>query len=79
MVLDCAAIGDIDYTAAAVLTRGIALLHTRHIRVGFSTLLDPVRGQLDRYGISTTIGPDAFYDTPGEALEDFHARGGSGA
>ncbi len=79
MVLDCAAIGDIDYTAAAVLTRGIALLHTRHIRIGFSTLLDPVRGQLDRYGISKTIGPDAFYDTPGEALEDFHARGGSGA
>ena len=79
MVLDCAAIGDIDYTAAAILGRGIALLDTRHIRIGFSTLLDPVRRQLDRYGISKTIGPDAFYDTPGEALEDYHTRGGSGA
>jgi hypothetical protein len=29
----------------------------------------PVRQQLDRYG----IGRDAYYDTPGEALEAFRA------
>ncbi|HKB30344.1 MAG TPA: SulP family inorganic anion transporter [Streptosporangiaceae bacterium] len=79
LVLDCAAIGDIDYTAAAVLSRGVELLHKRHIRVAFSALLDPVRKQLDRYGISETIGADAFYETPGEALEDFRARGSVGA
>ncbi len=76
MVLDAAAIGDIDYTAAAVLTRVIELLDKGHIRFAISTLLGPVREQLDRYGITATLGPDAFYDTPGEALEDFHARGG---
>jgi len=75
LVLDCAAIGDVDYTAAFILTRGIELLHKRHIRVAFSTLLEPVRAQLDRYDITAAIGPDAFYDTPGEALEDFHGRG----
>jgi SulP family sulfate permease len=73
MVLDCAAIGDIDYTAAAVLTRVIELIHKRHIRLVLSTVLGPVRKQLDRYGISEALGPDAFYDTPGEALEVFHA------
>ena len=29
--------------------------------------------QLDRYGISAALGPGAYYDTPGEALEAFHA------
>jgi hypothetical protein len=35
----------------------------------FSSVLSPVRHELARYGIS----PDAWYDTPGEALEAFHA------
>ena len=37
-----------------------------------STVLDPVRQQLDRYGISALLGPDAYHDTPGEALEAYH-------
>ena len=32
-----------------------------------------MREQLDRYGISAALGPGAYYDTPGEALEAFHA------
>ena len=73
MVLDCAAIGDVDYTAAAVLARVIEQLRKRHVRFAVSTVLGPVREQLDRYGISAALGPDAYYDTPGEALEAFHA------
>jgi high affinity sulfate transporter 1 len=73
MVLDCAAIGDVDYTAAAVLTRVIEHLRKRHIRFAVSTIHSPVRKQLDRYGIGAALGPGAYYDTPGEALEAFHA------
>ncbi|HEY7430151.1 MAG TPA: SulP family inorganic anion transporter [Streptosporangiaceae bacterium] len=73
IVLDCAAIGDIDYTASAVLTRAIEHVQRRHIRLAVSTILAPVRQQLDRYGISAALGPSAYYDTPGEALEAFHA------
>ena len=69
LVLDCAAIGDVDYTASAVLTKAIEHLHQRHIRLVISSVLAPVRQQLDRYGISV----DACYDTPGEALEAFDA------
>ena len=72
MVLDFAAIGDVDYTAAAVLTRVIEHLRKRHIRLAVSSVLGPVREQLDRYGISAALGPGAYYDTPGEALEAFH-------
>ena len=76
LVFDCAAIGDIDYTASAVLTRVIEHVHRRHIRFVVSTALGPDRQQLDRYGISAALGPNAYYDTPGEALEAFHAAEG---
>ena len=28
---------------------------------------------LDRYGISKALGQDAYFDTPGQALEAFHS------
>jgi SulP family sulfate permease len=67
LVLDFAAIGDVDYTASTVLTKAVEHLHQRQIRLVVSSVLAPVRQQLDRYGISV----DASYDTPGEALEAF--------
>jgi MFS superfamily sulfate permease-like transporter len=70
------AIGDVDYTASAALTRVIGHLRKRHIRLAVSSVLGPVHEQLDRYGISTALGPGAYYDTPGEALEAFHAAEG---
>jgi len=73
MVLDCAAIGDIDYTASEVLAKLVAHLHQRQVHVALSGVLGPVRRQLDRYGIAKTLDPDACYDTAGEALEAFHA------
>ena len=76
IVLDCAAIGDVDYTASTVLTRVIEHLRKRRIRLAVSSVLGPVREQLDRYGISAALGPGAYYDTPGEALEAFHATEG---
>jgi high affinity sulfate transporter 1 len=68
-VLDCAAIGDIDYTASTVLARAVEQLHRRHVRLVTAAVLAPVREQLDRYGIDV----DACYDTSGEALEAFCA------
>ena len=76
-VLDCAAIEDVDYTASSVLTKVIEYLQQRHVRIGVSSVLDPVRQQFDRYGISKALGPDAWYDTAGEALAAFHAANGA--
>jgi MFS superfamily sulfate permease-like transporter len=70
LVLDWAAIGDVDYTASTVLAKAIEHLHQRHVRLVFSSVLGPVRHQLDRYGINA----DGYYDTPGEALEAFQGR-----
>jgi sulfate permease, SulP family len=77
LVLDCAAIGDIDYTASAVLARVVKEAQQRHLRFAFSTVLGPVRQQLDLYGISRTLDPGAFYETPGEALEVFNTLQGT--
>jgi MFS superfamily sulfate permease-like transporter len=75
MVIDCAAIGDIDYTASAVLTKIVENVHQHDVHLVFSSVLGPVRRQLDRYGISKTLGDDAYFETPGEALEAFHSIG----
>jgi SulP family sulfate permease len=73
MVIDCAAIGDVDYTASAVLLKVIEHAHQHHVHLVLSSALGPVRQQLDRYGISKALGHDAYFDTPGEALEAFHS------
>jgi MFS superfamily sulfate permease-like transporter len=77
MVFDCAAIGDVDFTASAALSRVIKHVEKRHVRFVISSAVGPVRQQLDRYGISKALGPDAYYDTPGEALEAFHTANGA--
>ena len=76
MVIDCAAIGDVDYTASAVLAAVVEHVHQHHVHLVLSSVLGPVRHQLDRYGISKALGQDAYFDTPGEALEAFHSTVG---
>jgi len=73
MVIDCAAIGDVDYTASEVLFKVIEHVHQHHVHLVLSSVLGPVREQLDRYGISKALGQDAYFDTPGEALEAFNS------
>ena len=75
LVLDGAAIGDVDYTAASALEQVIRKLHEQRIKFVVTSLVAPVRQQLDRYGMTGRRGPDAYYDTPGAALEAFHAVG----
>jgi sulfate permease, SulP family len=73
LVIDFAAIGDVDYTASAVLGKVVEHVHQHHVHLAFSSVLGPVRHQLDRYGISKALGDDAYFETPGEVLKAFHA------
>jgi sulfate permease, SulP family len=76
MVLDAAAIDDVDYTAASVFTQVITKLRDQHARLVVTSAVAKVRQQLDRYGISAALGAGAYYDTPGAALEAYHTRSG---
>jgi MFS superfamily sulfate permease-like transporter len=60
MVLDAAAIDDIDYTAGSMLTRVAGKLRDQHVRLIITSVAGPVREQLDRYGISAALGSGAF-------------------
>jgi SulP family sulfate permease len=73
LCLDGAAIGDVDYSAAAVLTRVHQDLRHAGIRLVLSNIIEPVRHQLDRYGLTAAVGADAYFDTAGETLEAFHS------
>jgi MFS superfamily sulfate permease-like transporter len=73
LVIDCAAIGDVDYTASAVLAKVVEHVHQHHVHLALSSVLGPVRQQLDRYGISKALGQDAYFETPGEALGAFRS------
>jgi high affinity sulfate transporter 1 len=73
LVIDCAAIGDVDYTASAVLARVVEHVHQHDVHLALSSVLGPVRQQLDRYGITKALGQDTYFDTPGQALEAFHS------
>jgi high affinity sulfate transporter 1 len=75
LIIDCAAIGDVDYTASAVLIEVVEHAHQQNVRLVFCSVLGPVRQQLDRYGISDALGQDAYFATPGQALDAFHSTG----
>src|SRR5690349_16913029 len=64
LIIDCAAIGDVDYTASAVLIEVVEHAHQQDVRLVFCSVLGPVRQQLDRYGITNALGQDAYFDTP---------------
>jgi high affinity sulfate transporter 1 len=75
LVIDCAAIGDVDFTASAVLAKVVEHVHQHDVHLVLTSVLGPVRHQLDRYAITEALGPDAYFDTPGEALEAFRSTG----
>lgn len=59
--LDTVAIEDVDFTAAAVLRRVHCQLGTRDARLVLAQVSDPVRAQLDRYGITDLIGAGGYF------------------
>jgi MFS superfamily sulfate permease-like transporter len=69
--LDGAAIGDVDYSAAAVLARVQTRLRVAGVRVVLANINESVAAQLERYGLVAALGPGACFDTAGEVLEAY--------
>ncbi|NJC74210.1 SulP family inorganic anion transporter [Planosporangium thailandense] len=72
--LDCVAIGDVDFTAAAALRQVHNELAAAGARLVLTEVLDPVRAELDRYGITQLIGSDAYFATPQDVVHAFRAE-----
>ncbi len=59
--IEAAAIGDVDFSAAAMLRDTSTLLKKQGVRMVFANISEEVRGQFNRYGITKVIGEDAIY------------------
>jgi anti-anti-sigma regulatory factor len=70
-------ITDVDTTASDVLEELDETLNARRISLVFAELKDPVRGKIERYGLTRTIDPDHFFPTVEAAVTAF--RAGTGA
>ena len=73
VVLDSPALVDVDYSGSLTLKQVISELHDRGARFVVAQITDDVRAELDRFGITDSIGADAYYDTVAEAVRG--ARG----
>ena len=69
--IDATAIPDVDYTGAMTIEQAVGILSQHHIRLVFAGVMDVVRQELDRLGVTAELGPDAYYATAGEVIEAF--------
>ena len=68
VVLDAAAVVDVDYTGGLTLKEVVGELHERGATFVVAQVSDEVRTELDRLGMTQLIGADAYFETVGDAL-----------
>ncbi len=60
--IDARSVADVDFSASETLHEIHAQLADRNVRLVLSNVVEDVRVELDRYGISDLLGPDAIFD-----------------
>lgn len=73
--IDCAGIGDVDYSGGQTLLDLIQEIGERGSRLVLAELDDGVRAELGRYGVIDSIGADGSFAGVQEVVEAFRARG----
>ena len=68
---------DVDTTASDVLEELDETLNAQGISLIFAELKDPVRREIERYGLTRTIDPHHFYPTIEAALAAFRDETGA--
>ncbi|MEU7580859.1 sulfate permease [Streptomyces sp. NPDC041068] len=68
---------DVDTTAADVLEELDETLQKRGIDLVFAELKDPVRGKVERYGLTRAFDAGRFFPTVESAVDAFRARSGA--
>jgi len=69
LILDAAAIDDIDYTGGKTLAELADQLRERNVTLALCEVDDKVRVQLDTFGITEKVGAEHIYDTVQDAIE----------
>jgi high affinity sulfate transporter 1 len=68
---------DVDTTASDMLGELDEALNADGISLVFAELKDPVRGKIERYGLTRTINPDHFFPTIESAVAAFQEETGA--
>jgi MFS superfamily sulfate permease-like transporter len=68
---------DVDTTASDMLSDLDEELNREGISLVFAELKDPVRGKIERYGLTRTIDPRHFYPTVDAAVDAFCRQTGT--
>src|SRR5215472_347109 len=76
IVIAAEPVTDVDTTASDVLEDLDEELNARGISLVFAELKDPVRGKIERYGLTRTIEPRHFFPTVGAAVRAFRQETG---
>ena len=77
--VDAAAIGDIDYSAGETLVSMHGQTQEHGTRMVLADVDEDVRAELDRYGITDLLGPDAYFDSVTDVVAAFRSSGAGGA
>jgi SulP family sulfate permease len=76
LILDAAAIDDIDYTGDKTLDELADQLQQRNVVLAVCEVDDSVRTELDAFGITAKVGSEHIYDTAEDAINKLrNARG----
>jgi MFS superfamily sulfate permease-like transporter len=68
IIVDAAAITDIDYSAAQSLRELLGDLAQQHVSVSFGRVSPYLRADMDRHGITAAVGAQRVFATLGEAV-----------
>ncbi len=68
-VLDCASIGDVDYSGSDAIRQVVGELERKDVKLALSDVDPNVRAQLDAYGLTKRIGGERIFETFQDLLE----------
>ena len=77
IVIAAEPITDVDTTAADMLEDLDEALNARGVSLVFAEMKDPVRENIERYGLTRTIDPNHFYPTLESAIAAFQEQTGA--
>jgi len=68
--IDASAVADVDFSAAQTLRELHGILKDRGVRIVWANLIDPLKAEFDRYGLTALFGKGAFYQNISDVLGD---------
>jgi MFS superfamily sulfate permease-like transporter len=69
LVIDCASIGDVDYSGSDAIRQVVEELGRKNVKLALSDVDPNVRAQLDAYGLTARIGEERIFETFQDLLE----------